>query len=81
MDVAHRRLALVVGLGQGAFEGPDALLEPLHLGLELEDLAHSGQTDTLVGELLDALEQGDVVVGVTPAAALVRLGSMRPLRS
>ena len=48
----------------------DPVADLLELGLELEDLADPDQADALVGELLDALEQRDVAVGVAPAAAL-----------
>jgi hypothetical protein len=41
-----------------------------HLPFELEDAAHALEVVALGGEVLDAAQQGDVVVAVAPAAAL-----------
>ena len=81
MHVADGGLVGLVRGGEGGVEGRDALLEPLELGLELEDLADAGEAHAFVGELLDAAQQRDVAVGVAPAAALGAAGSIRPLRS
>src|ERR1700704_1695372 len=56
----------------GLVEGPVELgPRVVELGLELENLLHTGEADALVGELLDPAEQHDVTLGV-PAAATLR---------
>ncbi len=70
----HRLGGVVADPGELGLELGDA-------GLELEHPLHPGQVEPLLGELLDAAEVLDVVLAVATAAARVRAGSSRPLRS
>ena len=61
LDLALQRVETRLELG-------DALACGAQLVLELEDALHAGERHAVVGELLDALQQRDVAVGVAAAA-------------
>src|SRR4051812_22415929 len=61
---------LSLELLESGFELANALERLGHVVLELEDLAHADEADTLVRELLDPLEELDVAFGVAAAPAL-----------
>src|SRR5713101_5838543 len=70
MHVAHGGLQLVMSAAERILQPRDLRFQLFELGFQFEDPPDSGQAHAVVGELLDPLEEGDVTVGVPPAATL-----------